>query len=210
MPFNCSGARFNAAQAGGGGDAAPGSYEYNYSLASEIDKKIVSRTGVFGSTSKRFPAWSLDSTAEQGEGGGRCCCPSSPSRRWRRRPPQQSVRPDLRARVFPQARQRRRRPPRLLPEPRRQPERSLRPRLRHPRPSPLQGPSRPRLLLPRRRRRSSAAASAVHERQQQAKVRRNGSLLLRIWRRPLRRQDRVDARRSSPRGLQPRHVVEGP
>ncbi|GMH62633.1 hypothetical protein TL16_g03520 [Triparma laevis f. inornata] len=57
-PFGTSGQRFRAERNDVG--AAPGSYEFNDSMAKELQKKLVSRNGAFGSSSKRFPKWESD------------------------------------------------------------------------------------------------------------------------------------------------------
>jgi len=54
VPFGTSGNRFTRAY-NADFAAAPGSYEFQDTLANQLKKKLVSRNGAFGSTAKRFP-----------------------------------------------------------------------------------------------------------------------------------------------------------
>ena len=70
-PFGTSSQRFT--QNGNGVGASPGSYEINDTMAKELEKKLVSRNGAFGSSSKRFPKWEADTVGSKsapGSSGG--------------------------------------------------------------------------------------------------------------------------------------------
>eukprot|EP00520_Triparma_pacifica_P017952 CAMPEP_0118649828 /NCGR_PEP_ID=MMETSP0785-20121206/9914_1 /TAXON_ID=91992 /ORGANISM="Bolidomonas pacifica, Strain CCMP 1866" /LENGTH=582 /DNA_ID=CAMNT_0006542147 /DNA_START=74 /DNA_END=1819 /DNA_ORIENTATION=+ len=54
VPFGTSGGRFTKAH-NADFAAAPGSYDFQDTLANQLKKKLVSRNGAFGSTAKRFP-----------------------------------------------------------------------------------------------------------------------------------------------------------
>ena len=57
-PFGTSSQRFK--RKGNGVGASPGSYEFNDTMVKELEKKLVSRNGAFGSSSKRFPKWEAE------------------------------------------------------------------------------------------------------------------------------------------------------
>jgi len=68
VPFLSSGQRFVSSKNNQFG-SAPGSYEFPGTMASEIKKKLTSRVGAFGTTSKRFPNWTEQEQMPQATGG---------------------------------------------------------------------------------------------------------------------------------------------